>query len=371
MCVKSGKKKVWQKKKVELLPVAVTPSPNTSPTPTPTPAPSTSATPEPTPTPNIVEVKAPTGFEDLFENRKGISQAAWQSTKKVIEGNPRRNPLIEVHTGPNSKPWFEDYEYAAELVARSFPSHGLPKRTIVIRYNFTDKDWAEEKFRQEFTTEDRSFINRFENGSVIQSDCDLTTKNCRGARFSHTNSGNFLIAIGVWNELNSNDPAAEFTFKTGMVEAHEYFHGLQMAHMSGKSLREENWPPAWFREGSAQWAENAVINYSSFENYLKFLRIKCDTECRSMSESDIVEFLTQARQERLPAKFTRWLNYNMGAIIAETLVAIKGHEALVDMYREFGSGSEFAPAFKKVYGIAWTEAIPILAKTVHAKIKDL
>lgn len=360
-CVKAGKKQVWRRKGNAPLPRSATPSPSASPSPEPT----------PTPTPTVVEIKAPTRFEDLFENRKGIPRAAWQSIKKAIDGNERRDPQIEIHTGPNTKPWFEDYLYSAELVARSFPNHGLPKKTIVIRFNYTDKDWADQKYQQEFTPEDRAFINRFEQGSIIQSDCDQATRDCRGARFSHSNSGNFLIALGVWNQLNPYDPAAEFTFKTGMVEAHEYFHGLQMAHMIGKSLREDNWPPAWFREGAAQWVENAVINHADYENYRKFIRIKCDSSCRSMSELDIIEFLTEARQERLPAKFARWLNYNMGAIIAETLVAIKGHESLVDMYREFGSGSEFAPAFKRIYGIDWTEAIPILAKTVHAQMQDL
>jgi hypothetical protein len=66
-CVKSGKKLVWNKGVV-----VSAPKPLATPTPTPVPTPAATASPTPTPTSTPFIEKAPTGFNDLVENFKGV-----------------------------------------------------------------------------------------------------------------------------------------------------------------------------------------------------------------------------------------------------------------------------------------------------------
>jgi hypothetical protein len=39
------------------------------------------------------------------------------------------------------------------------------------------------------------------------------------------------------------------------------------------------------------------------------------------------------------------------------------------MYEEMGKGLKFDDAFNKIFGLAWKESIPILAKTIHANLQ--
>jgi hypothetical protein len=36
-----------------------------------------------------------------------------------------------------------------------------------------------------------------------------------------------------------------------------------------------------------------------------------------------------------------------------------------------GNGLKFDETFAKIFGIAWKDAIPIIAKTIHANLQDL
>jgi hypothetical protein len=88
-----------------------------------------------------------------------------------------------------------------------------------------------------------------------------------------------------------------------------------------------------------------------------------------MTEADIIEFLTEAKGESIPARYNRWTNYSVGSVIVEALVAIKGQDPMIGMYEEMATGIGFDAAFKKLFGIEWKEAIPILAKAISANNK--
>jgi len=150
-----------------------------------------------------------------------------------------------------------------------------------------------------------------------------------------------------------------------MLEVHEYFHALQRIPIMS---RPNIWPHAWFREGGAEWAQNALVNFDDFTAYQTFIIAACARNCASISESEIKEFLIEANENYLPQKFDQWLNYSLGSRVVEALIAIKGHDILIDMYAEMGKGINFNSAFKNLFGVEWSYAIPILAKTVYANI---
>jgi hypothetical protein len=361
-CIKSGKKLVWSKgvqvKKSSPTPVA-TPAP--TPTPTATPKP----TPVVTPTPTAEPIVLPTSFENLYENRKGISLAAWQKSAETIKASKNKSGILEIFTGPNTKPFFDDYPAPVSIVSRLFPARGEPARNIVIRFNYTDLEWAEALLRSKLSPQEFTQLNNNEGGRAIAGRCDSNTRNCVGAMQQSTNSGLSLIIQGVPNNHNMGDPTSVARLTTGMLEAHEYFHALQRVPIMGKT---DVWPHAWFREGSAEWVQNIAVNYNSLPDYEEFLRLDCKVGCRNLSEADIIEFLEQSKENFTPTKFDQWLNYNLSSRFIEALVALKGPDSLIDIYEQMGKRLKFDQAFKNTYGVEWSYAIPILAKTIHANL---
>jgi len=316
----------------------------------------------------IAPIPAPSNFSDLYENRAGISQSAWSKSSGIIKASKGKGGVLEIYTGPNTKPYFGDYPSAIDLVSRLFPNRSVPAKTIVIRFNFKDLDWAENITREKLSAADYDQIQRSENNQFVGGNCDSATANCRGAREQTGNSGVSIIMQGVENQLDSNDPNAKSRTYSGMVEAHEFFHSLQRIPIRGKS---NIWPHAWFREGSANWVQNASMNHMDFVNYEKYLKLDCNNGCTRLSEADIVEFLEKSDGESAGPKFDRWLNYSLGSHIVEALVAIKGPDTLIEMYAQMGTQINFASAFKNTYGVEWSYAIPILAKTIYANLKGL
>jgi hypothetical protein len=367
-CVKSGKKLVWSKgvpiKKAMPTPTA-TPKPpvEVSPTPVPTSTPLPTSRPTPTPTPIVL----PTSFNDLIENRKGIGVAAWQKSSEIIKANKSKAGTLEIFTGPNTKPNFDDYPTPVALVSRLFPSRGEPEKTIVIRYKYVDIAWAESILRSKLTPEEFTRLNNNEGGRTITGRCDDRENNCRGAMQQTTMSQISLIIQGVPNSEDRNDPTSGARFNSGMLEAHEYFHALQRIPIMDKT---SVWPHAWFREGSAVWVQSMVINFENLKAYQNFLIADCSNDCSRLSEADIAEFLETSKENYTAPKFNQRLNYNLGSRIIEALVALKGPDTLIDMYEQMGKRLNFEQAFKNTYGVEWSYAIPILAKTIHANLKD-
>ncbi len=309
-------------------------------------------------------IPKPTSFDNLYENRAGISQAAWSKASETIKASKAKYGDLEIYTGPNTKPYFDDYPKAVSLVSRAFPNSAEPAKTLIFRYNFKDLDWAEAIVREKLTKEDYEQMQRNERNALVSSNCQRETANCRGAKQQSARPDLSFILQGVENTLDSLHPNTRVQFLSGMLEAHEYFHSLQRMPILGKS---NVWPHAWFREGSAEWVQNVVINFDNFDAYQTFIKQDC-ADCKKYSEEFIREFLETSNGEDQPAKFDRWLNYNLGSLVIEALVALKGQQTLIDLYSEMAKQISFAQAFKNTYGVEWSYAIPILAKTIHANL---
>jgi hypothetical protein len=83
-----------------------------------------------------------------------------------------------------------------------------------------------------------------------------------------------------------------------------------------------------------------------------------------------VEFLEKSKENFTPSNFDQFFNYSLGSRFIEALVALKGPDTLIGMYEEMGKKLSFDQAFKNVYGVEWSYAIPILAKTVYTNLKE-
>jgi hypothetical protein len=58
----------------------------------------------------------------------------------------------------------------------------------------------------------------------------------------------------------------------------------------------------------------------------------------------------------------------MGAMFVEALVAIKGPEPTMEVWKLTGNGLKFPQAFEKVYGISFEKALPIISKAIALEL---
>ena len=307
-------------------------------------------------------------FDNLFENRKDISYTVWKRTSDSIKINNSKAGDTSIFTGPNTKPYYDDYQKPVSQVSKIFPNDLEAKKILVIRYNFKDLDWAENTAKAELLPADYKQLVSYARGPIAIGNCDSLTANCRGSRQITPSSGVAVILQGVENTLNE-DFNGKLVFTSGMLEAHEYFHSLQRIPIMDRGI--EAWPHAWFREGGAELVQNLAISFDNYAQYKKFLIDDCYYTCKSMTSAQFEEFLNTAKEEFVPAKFDAWLNYALGSHVIEILAAVKGTDVLIDMYEEMGNGLKFDEAFAKIFGIAWKAAIPIIAKTIHANLQNL
>ena len=314
----------------------------------------------------------PKTFQEAFSKRKCISFAAWQRMGAKIE-SATALAQVEVLIGPNTKPWFSRIPNAVQSVVRLFPNSEIPQMSYFIYYNFKDAAWAKKKLRSLVSANEYENFSRNENGRVTESNCEEARKDCFGSKALTAASGKGFVLLGVPNALNNGDLVADYRFKAGMLEAHEYFHLLQDIPLVGKDLEQRDWPPSWVTEGGAEYIQNGAINKGSFKKYLDF-RARDSSNLYQMkwmyTEKYLVEYLRQSISEARGSQYDSWLAYNLGSRFIEVLVAIQGQESLIKLNYELATKIGFAKAFENVYGISWNKAVPILAKVVASELAE-
>lgn len=310
--------------------------------------------------------KLPATFEELLAKRKCISFAAWNnfsSQAEVIE----EEPTVKILIGPNTKPFYSKPAIAVKAVTGSFPNSIYSAETVYIYYNFKDSAWANKTFRSLISGREYENISRNQGGRIIENGCETVAKTCFGSQAITTESGKGIVLLGVPNVLSGNDPTSTYRFKTGMLEAHEYFHLLQDAALFGETYGAQTWPPRWILEGGAEYIQNAVIHKKSFKKYLDYRFLGASDLYRNKAtytEKYLMEYLSASVSADGGSKYDPWLSYNLGSRFIEILVALKGQESLIELNDALGETMNFAKAFESTYGVAWKNAVPLLAKVV-------
>jgi hypothetical protein len=307
-------------------------------------------------------VTVPTSFADLKANRKGISQGAWSKVNKAITTNAAKIGTFEIFTGPNTKPYYDDYLKAVTLVSKLFPNMKEPSSNIVVRYKYEDLEWATAKVAELLPKDEIERMNRNEGGRLLSSNCEPDRSTCFGSKQLTTTTGLNLILQGVPTSSPGGDSVEKQRFFEGMLEAHEYFHSFQRIPLLNKPLEQEDYPPVWFVEGSAEWVQNAAINGTNYQKYKNFISADCRSVCTNLSQADITKILTESTNSFWPNQYDYFLNYTLGSVIIETLVALTNPESIIALHEQIGTKIGFEAAFKNVYGLEWKAAIPILAE---------
>jgi hypothetical protein len=242
-CVKSGTKLAWNKG----VSIKAAPKPAVNPVLKP-------VEPTPTPTPTVTYPDVPTSFDDLIAKYEGISYAAWSKSNAAIKASNDVAPPFRALTGPNTTLAFKNPVSAYDLVARLYSGYKSTNAMTVLSFGYDDRDWAEEQMKQ---------LHPKSTWQWIKFTACATRATCWGGGMFTDEKANGLLVVTT-EVLDDNH-------LSGTLDAHEYLHAIQQNQMNRPTVWPEtsDWPPSWYREGQATFAQNATIYYQSFELYLR------------------------------------------------------------------------------------------------------
>jgi hypothetical protein len=327
-CVKSGKKLVWNKG------VA-----------------------------NVKSTKpaAPTGFNDLEANYSGVSYSAWKKSNEKILASSSPSIPLEILLGANTKLNNKNPEFAFSQVNKLYAGNVLPKNIVLLAFNFQDRDWAITKMDQIVPNAGSPWIKDVA--------CPSADRCLGGGSFHNMSNKTSLIVITTGIDPNNLSNTTSGTF-----EAHEYTHSIQQSSADalrpGVNLLKSPWPPNWYWEGLANFSQHAAIYSDSFEKYTQFRKQASGGIFYNPTwNAKYIEgyFQTNLTKE-WDSQYPRWRQYDLGAMLVEVLVAIKGPDSVMQVFSQSVKGDGFESAFQKIYGSSFQSVLPIISRTIALQL---
>lgn len=334
-CIKSGKKLVWNKGVVV----------------------------KKTVTPAI----APTSFEDLSSRIDGIIYGAWLKASEQIQKSSSGLGKVNYLVGPKTTPTDSNSTDSLNLLSKLFSTAPQVKNLYVIKYSKDDIAWAQQQYES-------LRPNNF-RANAAASYCRQPS-GCVGgiAGINSTSDGVILLGQGGRYGYPLEESAMD-----GAVLSHEYTHTVQAINATcrgGAGCYGDL--PQWLMEGTAQWAGSVSRFSDKYSDYINFRTQDLGNKYSnaSMYTADWITTFLNPNPVFLPNQdnWVYWSNYpsdnvySIGLMTVEILVNIKGPDAIMKMYENVGRGQTFVNAFKQEYGIAWSEACPIIASAIATEL---
>ena len=349
-CIAKGKKLVWSKGVKVLNPIPKgTPTPTSTPTPTPT----ATQTPEPF---------QPTSLDDLIAHPESMSYWAWKKSGEKIAKGTSAGPVVTIHAGPHTALPNSKTNEAFLAAARLYAGFSTPATIHVIYYEFEDIAWGQSEFAK---------YAFHPTGQEAARQC-ATPETCWGALAEIDMKGAGIILAGA-GVKDSNHTS-------GTLEAHEFTHTIQASQFVGTSKSGSSYCcikaylPYWAVEGGAEFVQAAAIYSNSFANY-KSERGNVTGDFLNNSEGKftadwIKSYLDVSSTAIWNAPDNNWRMYDVGFILNEALVAIKGPEISMQINKDVADGATWPQAFEKNFGVPWSDALPKLALALKAQLKS-
>lgn len=345
-CIQSGKKLFWSKGVVQKKP-----------------APTTSTQ----PVPKFVPPTLPTSFQDLEANLSGIIYGSWFKASEQMKAGSSNLGDIKVFNGPKSLPGNTNPLTSFKLTSQLYSHFEQPKNVYAIVMSYGENEWAQGLFSQ---YQDLSYGNIRTAVSEI-----CPTETC-GQSIAFRNSrweGILLLQNGVRGKNRDSDVRID----SGMEYAHEYFHTVQF--YVGRDRYYE--APSWLLEGSANWTGNLVAFHGDYSAYSGWRSKDLGEQYGnpSLFTSAWVEEFLNSYATKKPAKqyaifdyyngpYPRYYQYAIGSMVTEILVALKGPDSILAIYKQLAGGKTFEEAFQNEFTISWNEALPYISKAISAQI---
>ena len=335
-CVLSGKKTIWNKG------VKVTPTTTTTST-----------------TTTTLAIQAPKTFEALIGNSTGIALGAWNSFSEKSARSEITSVVQSIYVGPHSTLLNSNVSQVFKDATKLFAGFTQPKSFLSIYYNYQDVDWAKAKLIELGQSRSRE----------IDGSCATSTK-CNGASAGLASDTTGFSQFGIPGPTENKD-----TYHLGGgLEIHEYTHMVQWIQFIGKPTAYQVTAllPQWFIEGHAHVVGilGSTKTLTEYVNNRKdWLNTRPNAAIQSFSSENIERFYA----ELMPGKYNTELFeyvYTLGYLTLECLVALKGIDSPMQLIVEESNGMSFETAFKKIYGVDWKFASPLLAKAVSQQFAN-
>lgn len=354
-CIASGKKLIWEKGSKIASPVSKPTSPvivDPMPTASPTPAVTPTQKPEPF---------QPTSFDDLIAHPESMSYWAWKKSSEKIMQATDLGPAIVLHVGPNTTLTTSKTSEAIIATTRLYSGFSAPTTVHVIYYGYQDISWGQNEFAK---------LALRPNGQEAARQCQ-TPQTCWGALAEIDLRGNGILLMGT-GVFDSNH-------SSGTLEAHEYAHTLQGTQFVG-TQKEFNsycctkaYMPWWMVEGGAEFAQAAAIFPASYDSYL----FERDADTNEFISNRAGLFTLDWIKSYLDISTTNiwndpkndWRMYDVGFLVHEALVAIKGPDISMKLNKDVANGMSWPQAFEANIGISWIEGLPKLATAIKGQLK--
>ena len=364
-CVKSGKKLVWNKgvtvkaaPKVDVKPVEPTPTP--TPTATPTPTPTATPTPTPTATPTPTPTLKDLTFSNIVENVDAIAFNVFSKFETHMATNYQSSIKVNTIVGPNTVPVNKNSADAFRIGSKIFQNFKQPDEVFAIYYTFADKEWA----RNQIAIRAGQNVADFQIGY-----------SCPSAARCWDASASITLDWKAISHFGASDPGGALSPSelNGEIQIHEFTHSVSFFQLNPIRGNYYNLTPDWFGEGHASFA-GKLGAYTSFEQYAAHRRQvhggnRPQSDIKDYRPENILRFYESFSKAPEVSPIQRFYLYSLGWSTIEALAAIGGIDSPMNLFVETSKGLTFKQAFKKIYGIEWEAAAPILAEVVSKQFR--
>jgi len=267
---------------------------------------------------------------------------------------------VTLINGPNTIPINHNPTSAFQVASKIFQNFKQPDEVFAIYYSFTDREWA----KQQLASRAGQSIADFQ----FSYSC-LEASRCNGASAFKTLDWNAISHYGRPNM------AAGLTRgqMDGELEIHEHTHSISAFQLKPSNTGYYNLTPDWFAEGHATLA--GKLGASTTYSYYTSKRIETIRGTRPQPDiqdyrpENILRFYAEFSKYPEVSKIERFYLYTLGWSTLEALAAIGGIDSPMNLFVETANGLTFKAAFKKIYGIEWEAAAPILAEVVSKQYR--